>query len=332
MTCSPGHHHGGNLNRLIAAFVVIICFMFVEIIGGLIAGSLALLADATHMLADAFALALAASAHWLSRRPADDRLHFGYQRTQVLAAFANGVLLIALLFWIVIEGVNRLIDPVDVSWRPMLIVAIIGLLANGVAFFLLHGGDRDNVNMRGAMLHVVSDFFGSVAAVAAACIIAVGGSARVDPLLSFLVAGLIAVSAIRLLRETGHILLEGAPKNIDVQKLTSELEASSAAIHNIHNVQIWQLTSDRTCLTLHARVDDEAAAASALEAIKTRLEERYGIDNSTIQIEIGGVCPDCEAALAGQRHHHHADEASITPSGAQAGAMPARAFGVGAAE
>ena len=182
-----------------AAFAVISTFMVVEVIGGLLSGSLALLADAAHMLTDAFALGLAVSAHWISRRPADHRLHFGYRRTQVLAAFVNGVALIGLIGWIVFEAIRRLIEPAPITWQPMLVVAVLGLAANGVAFVLLHGGDRNNVNIRGAMLHVVSDFLGSVVAVIAAIVIAFGGPLRIDAVLSLLVACLIANAAFRLI-------------------------------------------------------------------------------------------------------------------------------------
>jgi len=297
-----------------AAFVVIAAFMVVEVIGGIISGSLALLADAAHMLTDAFALALAVSAQWISNRPADNRLHFGYRRAQVLAAFVNGVALIGIIVWIVIEALTRIGQPIEVAWQPMLGVAIVGLAANGVAFFLLHGGDRDNVNMRGAMLHVVSDLLGSIAAVFAALIIAFGGSTKIDPMLSLVVAALIAYSAFRLLRETGHILLEGAPKNIDVNALIADLKAQDPTIADIHNVQIWQLTPEQPCLTLHACINDDTQSTKVLSVIKDRLEDQFGIADSTIQIETGNLCPDHH----GHGHHHDERMPSVT-SGSIAG-------------
>lgn len=290
--CAHQHAHSTSAKRLTAALVVISVFMVVEVVGGIISGSLALLADAAHMLTDAFALALAVSAHWISARPADKRLHFGYRRTQVLAAFVNGVALIGLLFWIVFEAVHRMANPVAVSWQPMLMVAIIGLAANGVAFWLLHSGDRENINMRGAILHVVSDLLGSVAAVIAALVIAFGGPMRVDPILSIVVAALIAQSAIRLLRETGHILLEGAPKDLDVDQLAIDLKSQDPAIEDIHNVQVWQLTPEQLCITLHARIAEKGSGSLALAAIKARLESKYGILDSTVQIELDKNCPD----------------------------------------
>ncbi|GAB4531216.1 MAG: CDF family zinc transporter ZitB [Amphiplicatus sp.] len=281
------------MNRLIAAFAVIVVFMIVETVGGVLAGSLALLADAAHMLTDAVALGLAASAHWFSRRPADERLHFGYRRAQVLAAFANGLFLLFLLVWIVIEAVGRLQSSPEVKWGTMLVIALLGLAANAVAFFILNRGHTRDLNVRGALLHVVSDMLGSVAAVIAALVIATTGWMRIDPILSIMVAGLIAYSAYRLIREAGFILLEGAPRHIDVTALQADLKASSPEIVDVHEVRIWQLAPEHARLTLHACVEDPAQGPDALAHIKSYLEERYGIAHSTIQIEVAGTCcPD----------------------------------------
>ncbi|MBB5518593.1 cation diffusion facilitator family transporter [Amphiplicatus metriothermophilus] len=289
------------MNRLLAAFAVIVVFMIVETIGGVLAGSLALLADAAHMLTDAVALGLAASAHWFARRPADERLHFGYRRAQVLAAFANGLFLLFLLVWIVIEAVGRLQAPPDVKWGAMLAVALTGLAANGVAFFILNRGHTRDLNVRGALLHVVSDMLGSVAAVIAAVVIATTGWMRIDPILSIMVAALIAYSAYRLIREAGFILLEGAPRHIDVSALQADLKESAPEIVDVHDVRIWQLAPEHARLTLHACVEDPAQGPAALAHIKSYLEERYGIAHSTVQIEVAGTCcPDLAGAPAPQ--------------------------------
>ncbi len=297
-----------------AALAVIVVFMVVEVVGGLLSGSLALLADAVHMMTDALALALAASAHWMSVKPADRRLHFGYRRMQVLAAFVNGIALLVLMAWIVFEAVRRAISPIEVAWAPMLVIAAMGLAANGVAFRLLHRAGDNNINIRGAMLHVASDLLGSVAAVVAAIVIWLTGWMRIDPILSLFVAVLIGRSAVKLLRETGHILLEGAPENIDVESMVCDLATASPAIENIHSVKIWQLTPDQLRLTLHARIRDGAGAGDALQLLKQRLEERYGIQESTIQIEHGNYCPDHgergeERAAARHDSHGHAHAA-----------------------
>jgi cobalt-zinc-cadmium efflux system protein len=284
--------HRSDGGRLLAALIVVAVFMVVEVVGGLWSGSLALLADATHMMTDALALTLALSAHWISARPANAKLHFGYRRMQVIAAFLNGIALVVLMAWIIYEAIRRSITPIEVEWAPMLAIAALGLFANGVAFRLLHRAGDHNINIKSAMLHVASDLLGSVAAVVAAIVIWRFGWTRIDPLLSLLVAVLIGRSAVKLLTETTHILLEGAPKNFDVAALTSDLADASPLIEDVHSVKISQLTPDQLRLTMHARIRDGAPASDALRALKKRLEERYGIGDSTIQIESGCSCPD----------------------------------------
>ena len=279
-------------NRLLWAFAVISVFMVVEVVGGVISGSLALLADATHMLTDALALALAVSAQFLAARPPDSRLHYGYRRAQVLAAFVNGIFLAFLLIWIVFEAVQRFVNPVEVDAPLMLWVAAAGFVANIVAFFILHRPNESNVNMRGAMLHVVGDLLGSVAAIVAAIVISMTGWLQIDPILSILVAVLIGVSAIRLVRETGFILLEGAPESINVGELAAGLVEASPLIRDVHDIKISQITPDQPRLTMHACVENAADAASALEAAKAFLDRKYKIRNSTIQVEVGEDCPD----------------------------------------
>lgn len=320
------HHTVGgadNSRRLMLAFGVIATFMVVEVIGGILSGSLALLADAAHMLTDAFALGLAASAQIFSRKPADSKLHFGYRRAQVLAAFVNGVLLVFLLLWIVFEAVKRFISPVDVDAPLMLWVAAAGLAANVVAFLILHRpGDKD-LNVRGAMLHVLGDLLGSVAAIIGAIIIATTGWVRIDPLLSIIVAVLIGVSAIRLLKETSFILLEGAPADIDLEKLKNGLKSASPSICDVHHVKIWQITPDNTRITLHACVDEASDAAAVVKAAKSYLASEFGIHHSTIQIDVGGDCPDMndefgddtkKTSASHSPSHDHAPAASAVPA------------------
>ena len=302
--CGHHHDHNADARRLLWALAVVAIFLVVEIIGGLISGSLALLADAAHMATDAMALGLAASAHWISSRPPNRRLHFGYQRAQVLAAFVNGVALVGMLFWIVYEAISRFFAPVDVAWRPMLIVALLGLAANGVAFMILHRGASENINIRGAMLHVISDLLGSVVAVIAALTIALSGWTRIDPLLSIIVAALIARAAYSLLRETSHILLEGAPDHIDSEKLKGVLEKELPGVANIHDVHIWQITPSDARLTLHAVVKDQLSVDETRLAIEKIVRERFDIAESTIQIEIGETCPDHRAHAHAHAHIH----------------------------
>lgn len=311
---SHGHSHDHRNvegRSLLLALAVISVFMVVEFVGGLLSGSLALIADASHMMTDAVALGLAASAQWLSMRPADGRLHFGYRRIQVLAAFVNGIALVVLLIWIVGEAIRRFIRPVEITWEPMLVIAVLGLLANVVAFKLLHGSAATNINVRGAMLHVVGDLMGSVAAVIAAVVIAFSGWTRIDPLLSILVAILIGYSAYKLLRETAHILLEGAPKGLDAAVVASELAGVSDAIEDVHSVQIWQLTPEHPQATLHVRLRADAPAQETLTQVKSRLAEKFGIRDSTIQIEMGGCCDDAPAETCDKVKDHAHEDASM---------------------
>ncbi len=309
-----GARDGAVGRRLIAALAVISVFMVIEFVGGLLSGSLALIADASHMMTDAVALGLAASAHWLSMRPADGQLHFGYRRFQVLAAFVNGIALVVLMAWIVSEAIRRSISPVDVEWRTMLVIAVLGLIANVIAFRLLHNSATQNINVRGAMLHVMGDLLGSVAAVVAAVVIALSGWTRIDPLLSILVAVLIGFSAYRLLRETAHILLEGAPKGIDAADVARDLAAVSGDIEDVHSIQLWQLTPDHPQATLHVRLRAGAAGQDALSLVKVRLAERFGIKESTVQIEIGGCSDGEETPPHVHDHDHDHENETLRPS------------------
>jgi cobalt-zinc-cadmium efflux system protein len=268
------------------------------VIGGLAAGSLALLADAGHMLTDTLSLALAFVAFRIGRWPQDSRRTYGYHRFQVLAAFVNGLTLVAIVGWIAIEATRRLLEPVEVLGGLMLAVAVIGLVVNIAAFAILNGGDRRNLNLRGAALHVLADMLGSVAAIVAALVISITGWMPIDPLLSLLVAVLILRSAWMLLRRSGHILLEGAPEWLDEAELRGALVAAVPAVLEVHHVHAWMLTIERPLLTLHARVAPGVDQQEALRAIHLALADRFGIEHATVQIEIGEACPPAGARQA----------------------------------
>jgi len=283
-----GHGHGlDNEKRVLAAFVLTAGFMAVEIVGGLISGSLALLADAAHMLTDAAALALAWFAFRIARRPADAKRSYGYHRGQVLAAFVNGGVLVAIVFWIFFEAIQRLQSPVAVEGTLMLVVAAVGLAVNVVALFVLHGGDRENLNMRSAAAHVLGDLLGSAAAIVGALVIFATGWTPIDPLLSMLVGLLVLRSAWLVVRESAHILLEGTPAQIDPQGLRDTLMAAVPALEDVHHIHAWSLTPERPLLTLHAQIGERADAQVVLVHIKEVLAKTYGIDHSTVQIERG---------------------------------------------
>ncbi len=310
-----GHHdeHTATGGRLKAALIVILAFMVVEVIGGLLSGSLALLADAAHMLTDAMALGLALVANSLSSRPAGPYLHFGYRRAQVLAAFVNGLLLVALLTWIVIEAVQRIAAPQEVDWRFMIVVAAIGLAANAVAFRLLLPAQHDNMNVRGALLHVISDLAGSVAAVVAACIIALTGWMAADPILSILVAVLIGRAAWLLLRDSAHILLQGAPRNFDVTAMTRDLMGRVADIEDIHGVRVWQMAPGHLQLTMHAKLRKSADGEQTLALLKETLAQNFGITDATVQIACEPSCLK-PAETDFDHAHGHADPKAEGPA------------------
>ncbi|MDP1555087.1 MAG: cation diffusion facilitator family transporter, partial [Hyphomonas sp.] len=218
-------------------------FMFAEVIGGILSGSLALMADAAHMLTDTGSLMLAWLGYKLAARPADPGRSFGFGRMKVLAAFTNGVLLILLALWIVWEAVNRLLLPSPVLGELMLGVAVLGLVVNVIAFAILQGGGhKGDLNLRGALWHVAGDMLGSVAAILAAVLILWQGWYIADPLLSILVAGLALFGGVRIARESGHILIEGTPEGLEAAKIIADLKANVPGVANVTHVHAWALT------------------------------------------------------------------------------------------
>jgi cobalt-zinc-cadmium efflux system protein len=265
-------------------------FMIAEVAGGLLSGSLALIADAAHMLTDSASLLLAWAAFRLARRPATGRHTYGWRRFEVLAAYTNGIALVALVGWIAVEAVSRLLAPQPVLSGPMLVVAVLGLLVNIAGFLILNGGAKENLNLQGALLHVAGDLLGSVAAIAAALAIRFTGWTPIDPILSVLVALLILRGAVAITKEAAHILLEAAPPDLDAPGMTTVLKAVPEVL-DVHHLHTWCLTPDRKLATLHAVVSDCADGDRTLDAITGTLRERFGIDHATVQLE-RGPCPD----------------------------------------
>jgi len=290
-----GHDHGDhshvpevsqdNERRIFIAMLLTAGFMAAEIVGGILSGSLALIADAGHMATDTAALALAWFAFRLSRRPADPSRSYGFHRGEVLAAFVNGIAMIALAIWIVVEAVQRLYSPVEILGGVMLWIATGGLLVNLFAFWLLRSGSRDNLNVRGAAVHVAGDLLGSIAAIAAAGVILWTGWTPIDPLLSVAVALLVLRSAWFITRQSAHILMEGAPRHLQAADIKSDLIDHIEGLEDVHHVHIWSLTQERPLVTLHARVHSDADADELLQAVNRRLFEQFHVDHATIQIE-----------------------------------------------
>ena len=290
-----GAHAGKGLNarerKLAFAFALTTLMMIAEAVGGLWSGSLALLADAGHMLVDALALLLAVLGAWMARRPADARRSYGYGRVEVLAGFLNALTQFALVAFIAYEAIERLFTPTPILSGVMFIVALVGLLVNVVVLRTLHGHDHDDVNVAGAALHVLGDLLGSVAAVLAALAVRWLDWLWADPVLSLLVSLLILNSAWRLLRRSAHILLEGVPEGLDTGEIETALRQADASISDVHHLHVWQLASGSRMATVHAQLHDERAGAIAIAAINRVLGERYGIRHVTVQVDPGS-CPD----------------------------------------
>lgn len=281
-----------NRRRVQLALVLTAVFMVVEVAGGLLSGSLALLADAGHMLTDTMALALAAVAFRVSVRPADAKCSFGYHRFQILAAFVNGLTLLVIVGWILFEALQRFMDPPGVAGDLMLVVAAAGLVVNVVVFTILHGGDQENLNIRGAALHVLGDLLGSIAAIIAASVIIATGWMPIDPLLSVVVAGLILRSAWLLVKRSAHILLEGTPEWLNVDDMQKSLRARVPQICGIHHVHVWGLTPQYLMLTMHIMLEeDHSDTTGIVRRVKRLLNEEFGIRHSTIEVETG-ECAD----------------------------------------
>jgi cobalt-zinc-cadmium efflux system protein len=293
-----GHSHGAlanNERRMGLAAALTGAFMFAEIAGGIVAGSLALLADAGHMLTDFASLALAWFGFRLSRRPADWKRTYGFDRFQILVAFANGLALFAIALWIVYEAAMRLMTTPVVSGGIMVVVAVLGLLVNVAAFLLLQGADRDNLNIRGAAIHVLGDLLGSVAALIAGAVILLTGWTPIDPLLSIVVAAIIVKSGWQVVADAGHILLEGAPGELDTRAIAPDLVANVKGVQEIHHVHVWSITQSRRMVTLHALIGEREDSDRVVRSIKARLKEHFGLDHATIETE-HGACADAPPA------------------------------------
>ncbi|MDG0026222.1 cation diffusion facilitator family transporter [Trinickia sp. Y13] len=267
------------------AFLITAAFMLVEAVGGLMSGSLALLADAGHMVSDAAALGFSWAAMHYGRRPATAQLSYGYKRLEILAAFVNGCALFVIAGWIIVEAIQRFFAPVHVAGGMMLVVAILGLLSNIAAFLVLHGGNRQNLNLRGAWLHVLGDMLSSAAAIVAAGVILLTGWTPIDPLLSVFVALVVLRSAWGIVKSSAHILLEGTPEGLSLADIKADLEANLAEVQNAHHIHAWSITGEQHMLTLHVHPTEGAIARDVVTAVQRRLAERFDIAHVTVQIE-----------------------------------------------
>lgn len=274
------------MNRLLWTMLLTAGFMVVEVMGGIFSGSLALMADAGHMLTDTASLFIAWMAARLALRPADSLRSYGYQRIQILAAFINGIAFIAVVVWIVVEAIHRFMSPVQVQGKIMMVIASLGLLVNVVAFMMLHIGDHHDLNLRAAIVHILGDLLGSAATIVAAGVIIATGWMPIDPLLSILVGLLILSSAWKVVRQAGHILLEGTPEHLDAVYIRKVLMEEIADVDDVHHIHIWSLTPSYPLLTLHVNLKQDVDYTQALRQIKQVLVKRFNIEHSTVQLEL----------------------------------------------
>ena len=291
------HSHDTSSGRALrAALLLTLTFAGVEFVVGWWGGSLALMADAGHMLTDSTALGLAAVAAWVATRPASSRHSWGLGRSEIIAAIVNGAAMLVLVGFIVYGAVNRFQDPVPVRGAAVLVVAAIGLGINLAVLKVLHGGE-ENLNVRGAMLHVLGDLLGSVAAMVSGAVILWTGWTPIDPILSLLICALILVAALRLLRSALHVVMEGVPVGVNLEDVRDRMRRVEG-VEDIHDLHIWQIASGRIALSAHvvvARLEDWPAT---LERLSAMLLAEHGIDHPTLQPEpenadCGPVGPHC---------------------------------------
>ncbi len=275
-----------NSKLLLCSLFITVSFMIVEVIGGVISGSLTLLADAGHMFADAFALFLSWFSIIMSKKPADNQRTFGYHRFQVIAAFINGISLLALTLWIIYEAINKIFSPTPINGYILFYIGALGLIVNSISFIILRQGSHEDMNIKSAIVHVLSDLLGSLAAVIAGIVIIFTGKVIADPLLSLFVSLLLLKATYRLIINSGHILLEGAPKGLTAEAIIHEIKKYIPEIMAIHHVHIWSLYTGKNYITFHINlVEEEHDYSKIIKKIKEILHDKFDIEHSTIQIE-----------------------------------------------
>jgi cobalt-zinc-cadmium efflux system protein len=275
---------GRDRTALVVALVLVLGFAVVEAVAGLVAESLALLADAAHMLSDGLSLGLALGASWLATRPASPNRSFGYRRAEILAALANGALLVALALWIFVAAAQRLSDPPEVQAGTVLAVGSAGLVVNLVAAGVLSRAAGESLNVRAALLHVRADVLASAGVIAAALVLLLTGWERVDPLVSILIAVLVLASSWGILRESTEILMERTPSGIDAERVGVEMAALPGVVE-VHDLHIWTITSGFPSLSAHVTVEAGADRHLIRLELEELLRDRFGLDHTTLQVE-----------------------------------------------
>ena len=287
-THSHDHHHSSSHEVWLWPLLLISAFAIVEAVGGWLTGSLALLGDAGHMVSDAAALALAWLGSWIALKPASKQHSFGLMRAEVIVALVNGLLMLFVITFIVLEAIERLQTPRPVLGGEVMLIALLGLIVNVIVALKLHG-HQDSMNNRAALLHVLGDLLGSVAALAAGAVIYFTGWMPIDPILSLFISALILISTVKLLREVVHVLMEGVPAHLEIGEVTDAL-AALPRVQEIHSVHIWALSSQVSALSAHVVLKDMQTWHEVLPQLRRMLHERFSIDHVTLQ-------PETEEAL-----------------------------------
>lgn len=300
-----GHSHGtatgAHRSRLLTALLITLTVMGAEVIGGLISGSLALLADAAHMLTDAAGVGLALLAAWFASRPATPERTFGYQRSEVLAAVVNALLLFGVAGFVLVEAVRRFTSPPpEVATGLMLGVAVVGLVANTISLLVLRGGQQESLNVRGAYLEVLGDLLGSAAVIVAAIVIALTGYTQADPIASALIGLMILPRTWGLLREAVDVLLEATPRGVDLTQVRQHLLDTPGVI-DAHDLHAWTITSGLPVLSVHVVVAQDVLAdgggGRVLDSLGACLAGHFDVEHCTFQLE--------EPTHQGHEHAHH---------------------------
>jgi cobalt-zinc-cadmium efflux system protein len=288
-----GHDHGALSGRrrssraLLGALGLTLAFLVVEVVGGVVSGSLALLADAGHMLSDAGALGLAVGAAWLAARPATPDRSFGYRRAEVLAALANGVALVAIAIWIAVEALARLGSPPEVAAGPVLVIGLLGLAVNAAAARILWRARDETLNAAAAFRHVLADALGSAGVILSGVVLATTGWEAIDPLVSLAIAGLILLGSWSVLRASVDVLLESAPAGIHAEEVGAAI-AAVPGVEQAHDLHIWTITSGFVSLSAHVVVGRDQDCHERRRAVEAMLHDRFGIAHVTLQMDHAG--------------------------------------------
>ena len=278
-------------------------FMLVEAVGGYLSGSLALLADAGHMLTDVGAIALCLLTAWIAQRPADHSKTYGYLRWEILAALINGAALIGIAVWVVIEAIGRIGSPIEIDGGMFLVIALLGLVVNLIGLVLLHGSHRSHLNTRGVYLHIMSDVLGSVAALGAALVVTLTGWTLADPIISIALSLLILAGAWRLVRESTDILLEAVPGHVSMAEVQRRILAVEG-VDTVHDLHVWTVTSGMVAMSGHAVVPSLDRHPGVLDRIRHEMGG-LGIGHVTIQLETRHGCLEIPAAHQEHAGHRH---------------------------